>query len=1190
MRQCRGVRFSGRKSARQQMLWYTAQNKCPSLAHCSIRATGEKVPRAVSKSQPGSRRIPRDGAARAGAGTYLYTYDGVILQMDALAFAIFGLDESFPDPGEVVGQNLTDIIHYMHPVGEARERVQRFGQVHGLERRFKTLLGEPRCVTCDMCEVAVENQPTPVVQATVRDISRQKRTEEALREADDRWRAVFETHPAPQLILHPKTGRIVEANAAAAGFYGLSRKALRSTVIHDLIQQADCSEGVPPPGRQWHRAAGDTVREVLVQQGVLPWRSREHLHWHIADLTPLASERAGLIERAARLQRITQAVLDYVFRVRVDNGTAVDTEHGAACFAVTGYTADELRADPYLWYFMVHEEDRHAVLAQAADILAGRAFVPIEHRILRKDGALRWVRNTPVPDFDPSGRLVAYDGLIRDITPERTALDNLRESERRYRTVFETGYQALFVVDHDLRILDCNASACTLHGMTREELLVAPLSRRMPPMAAEQMHAMFGQVARLGHGTCESQRFGANNQLLDVEVTVTRHFVEGAPNYLVSLHDITDRKRAEAELRHIKQTLDLTLDAILMFDPDSLCFTYANRGAAEMTGLERDSLLGRTPLDLSPAINRQELNAILDPLRHRHIPARRIEASVLHADGHLVPVEVFLQWIDPGDDAPRFVALLRDLTAQRAAAAALRQSEARLAKAQQVARLGNWSYTMGAATTELSAEARSIFGLHDDAAPGPPESLFRDAVIAEDWPDTEQALGALFDHALPFALEVRVQPAQGPRRHLQCTGMALRDEDGTLSEVYGTVQDITERKLAEEERLRLEAQMRQAQKLESLGVLAGGIAHDFNNILTAILGNAGLLLENLPEEGPHRRRLHDIETAAKRAADLARQMLAYSGRGNFIIRLIDLNDLVRDTIRILEASISKKIALQFEPATPLPAVQADASQLAQVVLNLLTNAAEAIGDETGAITVRTGVVEQAEAEGEAARSADGGRVPPGRFVLLEVIDTGCGIPEEVRARLFDPFFTTKFAGRGLGLAAVLGIVRAHHGAVVVESAPGEGARFRVLLPASAGVAAPAAVEDAAAADYRGNGLVLLVDDEPAIRAVGTRMLETMGFTVITAEDGVEAVAQFQAHQAEIVCVVLDLTMPRMDGAETLQELTRLHPGVRVVLCSGYSHEEVAARFADQGVAGVLHKPFQMHQLATVIRAALAPRA
>ncbi|MCP4641949.1 MAG: response regulator [bacterium] len=390
--------------------------------------------------------------------------------------------------------------------------------------------------------------------------------------------------------------------------------------------------------------------------------------------------------------------------------------------------------------------------------------------------------------------------------------------------------------------------------------------------------------------------------------------------------------------------------------------------------------------------------------------------------------------------------------------------------------------------------------------------------------------------------------------------------------------DITEREEAEAERKRLEAQVLHTQKLESLGVLAGGIAHDFNNMLMAVMGNADCALAETPKNSAIGENLSAIAETAARAADLCRQLLAYSGRGRFVVETLDLSRLVARMTKMLEVTVSKKAELRYEFAQGLPPVEGDATQLNQITMNLITNASEALEGKSGVITIRTGARECGpDCLKESLLDQE---LPEGRYTYLEVSDTGCGMDTETRAKLFDPFFTTKSMGRGLGLSAVLGIVRAHGGTVSIESVPGQGTTFAVLLPvaASAGASLPELPPEPPVSSGALTGTVLLVDDERSVRAVARGMLERMGLTVLEARDGREAVEVFGEHASEVDCVLLDLTMPHMNGEEAFFELRKIRPDVTVVMSSGYSEHEIGQNLIDAGLAGFMQKPYRRADL------------
>jgi len=424
--------------------------------------------------------------------------------------------------------------------------------------------------------------------------------------------------------------------------------------------------------------------------------------------------------------------------------------------------------------------------------------------------------------------------------------------------------------------------------------------------------------------------------------------------------------------------------------------------------------------------------------------------------------------------------------------------------------------------------------------------------------------------------EIRNQAKDGSYYWVDTTIVPFLGENGHPVQFVAIRADITQRKEAEEA-------LRQSQKLESLGVLSGGIAHDFNNLLTIILGNANLGASHLPPESPAQAFLQQIEKATLRAADLTRQLLAYAGKGRVQAVEVNLNRLVAEMTQLLTVSISKKALIRYDLAPELPAISADPSQMQQLFMNLITNASEAIGDESsGLITIRTGVQRIDETYTESLLPAL--PLAAGTYVTMEVSDTGCGMAPEVLERIFDPFFTTKFTGRGLGLSAMLGILRSHHGSLKVYSELGRGSVFRLFLPAlSRDDEPPAALP---LAGWRGRGLLLLVDDEPSARAVARRMAEDLGFHVLEAADGQEAMALFELRHAELALVLMDLTMPHLDGGQAFLQMREVNAKVPVVLTSGYSEQEVLAEFVGRGLAGFLPKPYQASQFKDVLRLAM----
>jgi len=569
-------------------------------------------------------------------------------------------------------------------------------------------------------------------------------------------------------------------------------------------------------------------------------------------------------------------------------------------------------------------------------------------------------------------------------------------------------------------------------------------------------------------------------------------------------------------------------------------------------------------------------------------PARN-EVRIRHRQGHWVWLETSLSgWYPSTGGDFHTIAFNRDITELKNAEAARRESEARYRVVSQMScdlifeldREGRQTY-IGPGSDEivgytpeeaLALEPWSLIHPDDD-------ERVRAQLAQEFLRDTGEGLEENARSRGLRVIEFRLRHRDGRWLWFETLGLTYPKADGEVR-FLAVSRDVTRRKLAERERLELEERMRRAQKLESLGVLAGGIAHDFNNLLTPILGVAGLGLAELPEDSPVRAHLQKIQHAARRSAALIDQMLAYAGQEPLRVELLDLSKLVREMRELLSSSISGKTVLDLQLEPDLPAIEAEAGQLSQVVVNLITNAAESLTEGAGRIAVRTGVV-NVDAPPSGALFAEA--MTSGPHVYFEVSDSGCGIDAETRERIFDPFFSTKFTGRGLGLAAVAGIVRGHRGGIEVESEPGHGTRFRVLLPAAAGQAVRPREERAPIDGWRATGIALVIDDDEAVRELAEEVLRRTGMQVLTASDGHEGVKLFGLHADGIRVVLLDRTMPALSGADTLEAIRELRADAKIVLVSGYLEDRVTGELAGRGISGFLKKPFTPETLLAMIR-------
>ncbi len=657
-------------------------------------------------------------------------------------------------------------------------------------------------------------------------------------------------------------------------------------------------------------------------------------------------------------------------------------------------------------------------------------------------------------------------------------------------------------------------------------------------------------------------------------------------------HDVSRLKEAGDELLRsedrYRAIAENASDLIVEVDREGrMLFASANSEA--IVGRAPEALIGRTLSDIgfSDQVHPEDRADLISSLRagapSSSGEGREVEFRYRHPDDSWHWIHAKAQVYKRNDGATRGVIVARDITERVRAQEELRRSEERY---------------------RLVAEAS-----HDIIS-----ELDSNGQLIYSSPNVEELLGYSIDDVIgshPFGVVHRDEvdglveefaSGKGNEQSVRSGPFRVRHRDGTWRWIESVAlpyqhatddmrfltasRDVTDQVRINEERREFDTRMLHAQKLESLGVLAGGVAHDFNNLLTPILGDACLALMDLAEDSPVRARLQRIQKAANRAAALTNQMLAYAGTGPLISEPLDLTHLVGEMGQLLETAVSHQTSLVYELSNDLPSVTGDPAQLSQIVMNLITNAAEAIGTGGGRITLRTGVVDGALIEPFLSDPEKAEREGP--HVYFDVIDTGCGMDAETRSRIFDPFYSTKFTGRGLGLAAVMGIVRGHQGSVEIDTESGRGTRFRVVFPAGPAQVPATRPIPIDAFSWHDRGTVLVVDDDEGVRQLAADTLERIGMRVLCASDGGEGIELFRKMKHEICLVVLDRTMPGTSGEQTFLEMQHIQPQTPILLISGYSKERAVGHFGELGLAGFLQKPFMPEVLIGTVRSILDP--
>jgi PAS domain S-box-containing protein len=1039
------------------------------------------------------------------------------------------------------------------------------------------------------------------------DITKRLTAERELQAGQRLMRVLIDSLPQ-SIYFKDAAGRYRLVNAAMAGVHGLAPGDFIGKTIAELpfrtpeevrrIQEADAT--VLETGRPLEMpeilvaVAGRERWERMVK---VPLRGQDGAPDGIVGIAEDITERKRAADELRASQRLLRAVYDaipHALWVKDHEGRfLVVNEPMARRFKrrpeeYVGLATATLPAAP--------DAERKTAAETDRQVLREGRNVDLERSRTLASGEVRLERVLKRPLRDESGRVTGLVGLAEDITEQRRGEEALRQSQALLQTVFDTVPHLMFVKDADSRYVIVNKAVERVWGVRQDEVVGARVIAESRRPAEEIEAALRSDRAVFESGKPATVTYShtlpdGRSRLLRI-VKSPIFDAQGQVAGIVGMaEDVTEPVQAMNELRASQRLLRTLIDALpqsIYFKGPNGRYQLVNEAMARLYGMRPDQFIGRAVSELpygSPEELERKLAMDAEVMRRGETvdtPELLVSLAGQTRWEHIVKVP-----LRGADGTPLgIVGIAEDITQRKRAQDEVRASQ-RLLNAMMDAMPQSITVKFPDGRFRLvNQTSAQWFGLPvEQLVGGTLESLgFKITdFLARVREGDAAVLGTGRAVELP---DMSVTFGDGSTHWVHVRKLPLAGEDGAVEAVLTIMDDVSARKQAEAERLALERQVLHAQKLESLGVLAGGIAHDFNNLLTGVLGNVELAELDAGPHHPAAPALESIRQASLRAAGLTQQMLAYSGRGRFQIQDVDLNRLVTEMTQLLKVSISKKIALRFDLAPEAPLVEGDAVQLQQVVMNLITNAAEAIGDAAGEIRLSTGLLARAGADLAEAHLAEYHRDGP--YAFLDVTDTGCGMSAEVKARIFDPFFTTKFTGRGLGLAAVLGIVRSHRGLIRIRTAPGAGSSFRVLIPPveRPGAHPAAPVPAAPPAPWQGHGTILLVDDEALVRAVMERQLQRLGFQVLTAGDGREALRRYRAAAGGVRAVLLDMTMPEMDGAETLQELKRLSQELPVIVCSGYAQFDAVQQFGTLAPDAFLQKPVPLQLLSDTLRQVL----
>jgi len=803
--------------------------------------------------------------------------------------------------------------------------------------------------------------------------------------------------------------------------------------------------------------------------------------------------------------------------------------------------------------------------------------------------------------------------------------ERLQLSEETHRGLLDTMPGALLLIQDGL-IVYTNPAALSMFGM-RDADAQLPFMTYVPERCADVISEQMTQIvtAKQAVSAQEGKLMREDHSEFDAEVTATPCEYQGRPAVQLIIFDISARKQAESEIARLNDAVEHANDVIFHLDVEGK-IRAINQAGLRLIGLAMEEVIGQPFITFTLPESLPLAQEMFARKMHGDMEESRYELNVKNSRGDSAIMEIDTRALIEDGHFAGVYGIARDITDRKRAEQKVQQQIERMHELRRALeslnRAGSLEEVWQAAVVGMMGVMGSdrasvlLFGPDDDsddkahfvAWQGLSEH-YRQAVDGHcPWQQHETGAEPIYmphiaSEDLPDDLRTVIL-AEGIRA---CAFFPLIGKDGVIgkfmvyfNQVHAfSLEDMNfgriladdlvatiNRLEAEQEKAAIQQQAEHTQRLESLGVLAGGIAHDFNNILTAIMGNAAIAERKAishPQDMP--KYLSNIVESSENAADLCKQMLAYSGKGKFVVQAIDLSGMVDKITKLLEISISKNVVLKYQLAEHLPAVDADIAQIQQVIMNLVINASDAIGSRSGVVSIGTGVMYADRAYlKETCIDSD---IPEGRYVFLEVSDTGCGMDKQTMQRIFEPFFTTKFTGRGLGMSAVLGIVRGHHGTLKLYSELKRGTTFKMLLPVSDASAESIEKKTAAISQLQGSGTILIVDDEETIRETAAMMLEDMGFTALTAVNGLDGVEVYRQHQDEIVGVLLDMTMPKMDGKACFRELRRINKDVRVILSSGYNEQEATSHFTGQGLAGFVQKPYRPEVLEKTMRQIIA---
>ncbi len=895
------------------------------------------------------------------------------------------------------------------------------------------------------------------------------------------------------------------------------------------------------------------------------------------DITERKQAEKAILESEEKHRIILETAISG-FWITSKHGELLDV-NDAYCH-MSGYSNDELLT---MKISDVETIDSPTAIKNRISNITKNGSDRFETKHRRKDGSVYDVEiNIQYQPFH-GGQFVCF---INDITDRKQTERVIQESETKYKNLVETASDAIYMMSENGTILDTNQTACDMLGRSKDEIVGSMIDSVDPSFPIDELSKFWEGVPFNEQYIFETTHLRKDGSLIPIEISGKKYKLNEELFYYGIARDITDRKKTEEKLKDSEEKyrslVEGSLQGMVVALNDPLRIAYASSPMETISGYSPEEIESFGPQELTELIHKDDRESFFKGFADR-IAGKYVEPKKTYRlnrkDGRICWIEFYSTLIQYNNEPATQTAFV-DITERKKAEEELFESKRRLEQAQEAGKIGSWEYYIGQNTIWGSNESKKIYGFDLQT-----DSFTLDEIekCIQDNEYVHNALKELIVNNKPYNIEFEIILKNSKQKKIinsiaeQQTGI-----NGKLEKVVGIIVDITERKQAEKEHEKLQNQLQQAQKMESVGLLAGGIAHDFNNMLQIIMGHAQVLEQNCSEER-NALSAKGVLDSARRAADLTKQLLLFSRRQVMSLQTLDFNELVENTLSMIRRIIGEQIELQWLPGASVGLVHADRSMLEQVVMNLCVNARDAM-PSGGLLKIET-TNELVDSELCATHSW----VSPGRFVLLSVTDTGEGMDKATMERIFEPFYTTKKQGKGtgIGLATVYGIVKQHKGMILAHTEPGNGSLFQIYLPLSEMEAVEAVEAETTPDGYASGGseTILLAEDDDMVRDLAKEMLERVGYSVLVARDGHEAISVFRSSDS-IDLLLFDVIMPGLGGHGAMEEIRKLQPDIPVLFSSGYSKDAIHTDFVLHEGVMLIQKPYSSDQLLLAVRRAL----